>query len=463
MKKNTVLSMILLAILCTGCQVPAEHSVEFMNSKSENDASVTSAEEVTLQADFSDLSDKTIISEVTMVSAESDDSLSVQDSDELSEIVKETEISFNDNSESETTVTALNENKDIGVVHPAPNIYGYTPFFYQLTSEEQAAYDELVQGLSMLSEEIKISVPLDSEQLSKVYDAVLLNMEQQLYAPVREYVVMTYETTGKVHSVKPGYPYDAAKLESTEKAVSDAAGKILSGITEEMTVVDKIKHIHDLIILNCDYSDAGKESANAYGALVDGSAVCEGYSRAMSYVCRKTGINCEIVTGTADGVPHMWNMVEVDGKWYNIDLTWDDPVISNDNGDYISYAYFNVSDSYISRTHIPDTSRFSYPVSYADDANYFVYYKRYIGSADECADVIYNGISDTVNSDEKAVVFRFDNQQLFNDEISYLFDDAWSGFFEIVDKYNSENENRIDKNNISVKKDVENCIIRISF
>ncbi len=43
----------------------------------------------------------------------------------------------------------------------------------------------------------------------------------------------------------------------------------------------------------------------------------------------EAGLECRIITGKGNGEDHAWNIVKVNGKWYNIDLTWDDPVSSD--------------------------------------------------------------------------------------------------------------------------------------
>ena len=64
---------------------------------------------------------------------------------------------------------------------------------------------------------------------------------------------------------------------------------------------------------------------DAYGALVEGRAVCQGYSDAVKIICDYYGIPCVCISGTSDGGGHMWNAIQMeDGKWYFVDLTWDD-------------------------------------------------------------------------------------------------------------------------------------------
>lgn len=108
-------------------------------------------------------------------------------------------------------------------------------------------------------------------------------------------------------------------------------------ITEDMTDRDKIKVIHDYIINNSVYDeeranaiknleslDNESSSHKAIGPLVDGKALCSGYSDAMALFLSKLGIKNYKISSTN----HVWNFVNLDGTWYHLDLTWDDPVVS---------------------------------------------------------------------------------------------------------------------------------------
>lgn len=75
------------------------------------------------------------------------------------------------------------------------------------------------------------------------------------------------------------------------------------------------------------------------GVFLKGKAVCEGYAEALKLLCDREGIPCIIVVGTGNGGPHEWNYVQMeDGKWYGMDVTWDD----QDKQNLIFYDYFLV-------------------------------------------------------------------------------------------------------------------------
>lgn len=92
------------------------------------------------------------------------------------------------------------------------------------------------------------------------------------------------------------------------------------------------------------------EWSTAYGALIEGHANCEGFSSAFAALCYEAGINCICIFGETPIGSHSWNMVYINGYWYNIDITW------MNAGGKIDETYFMADDSQIAASH--------YPVSY---------------------------------------------------------------------------------------------------
>ena len=97
---------------------------------------------------------------------------------------------------------------------------------------------------------------------------------------------------------------------------------------------EDIKMIHDYLVDNIEYDTSlSKDNIyDLYGALVNRVAVCEGYARSFKYILDEMGVPCVLVIGTGtnsrgETERHAWNYVEIDGNWYAVDCTWDDPVV----------------------------------------------------------------------------------------------------------------------------------------
>ena len=99
------------------------------------------------------------------------------------------------------------------------------------------------------------------------------------------------------------------------------------------TDLEKVFYVHEWLVQNIAYdrehlSDDVQDDHNLRGALLEGTAVCDGYAKTYALTLRKLGITGVLVTSKDIG--HAWNMVELDGNWYQVDCTWDDPVDGSD-------------------------------------------------------------------------------------------------------------------------------------
>ena len=159
-----------------------------------------------------------------------------------------------------------------------------------------------------------------------------------------------------VITVKPSYLCDVNKYKTFKNNFEQKTNEILSEITSDMSDYDKALVLHDKIINNCKYNkNNSKEYAyTAYGPLVLGEAVCQGYSLAYKYLLNKVGITAYICSSSA--MNHAWNIIKVDNSYYHVDLTWDDALTSSeyyDNGIDIlgstKHQYFLLSDLKINK------------------------------------------------------------------------------------------------------------------
>ncbi len=106
---------------------------------------------------------------------------------------------------------------------------------------------------------------------------------------------------------------------------------------------------------------------NIYGALVNGSAVCEGYAKLFQLFCLLLDINCTQITGTYEGEGHMWNAVYLSDSWYYVDVTFDD--VDTENITCI-YTYLNIDFDTLLKTHTIDETLLSVPDCNSDRLNY---------------------------------------------------------------------------------------------
>ena len=157
--------------------------------------------------------------------------------------------------------------------------------------------------------------------------------------------------------IEPTYSYGAAEAERRRVATSAAVAEAVkrSGALEEVSPAAKVTALHDYITTIATYDTAAFEEINAsagtadspralesqeaYGILVDGTAVCNGYAQAFDLMANAVGLYAVIVTGSdsagVTGGSHAWNRVYVSGEWKTVDTTWDDNDAAKPGSDYL--------------------------------------------------------------------------------------------------------------------------------
>ena len=124
---------------------------------------------------------------------------------------------------------------------------------------------------------------------------------------------------------------------SNMSAMDSKISSIVSEAFSYTTRYDKLKFFHDQICELTTYNDSAAGIVGSsvpanllyawspYGTFTEQPVVCEGYARAFKMLCDEAGIPCALISGKGNGGPHMWNAVQMDdGKWYGVDVTWDD-------------------------------------------------------------------------------------------------------------------------------------------
>jgi len=129
-----------------------------------------------------------------------------------------------------------------------------------------------------------------------------------------------------------------------EKAVESMVDSIVSTAQpEEMTDFEKVKFVNDYIVKNTEYSEESIASSHsAYAVAYEGKGVCQGYALFAQKLLEALGMESMYVVGEVYTGGHAWNLVKVDGEWYHLDTTWNDPVPDRGNG--VRYDYFLLND-----------------------------------------------------------------------------------------------------------------------
>lgn len=184
-------------------------------------------------------------------------------------------------------------------------------------------------------------------------------------------------------------------------------------IRPDMTDYEKVKTIHDFLIIALQYdrsAEPPKSSYHAFGALNTGKAVCGAYAELMVLLLKRAGVPCRMVTGIGNDIDHAWNMVSIDGELYHVDTTWDDPVTESEENIF-RYEYFNLTDEEMRREHV--WTEEDYPACTAVKDNYFVRENLIVSDAG----ALRKALRDALNRKKTLCMFRLDGFTVTNDSV----------------------------------------------
>ena len=241
-------------------------------------------------------------------------------------------------------------------------------YYYQhMDKLHRTVYDLLLAGFTQLSSAIRIPrIPMG--ELSELFFQLRLDNPMIFY--VTGFSCRAYPDSGYWELI-PEYLFDKGKIKSHQKALEARVTRLVRQAPSG-TPLEKEKYIHDFICETVTYDKLEKPySHEVIGPLTNGVGVCEGISKTVKLLCDELGLECMVAICGADPehgqkYRHAWNILKVDGKYYHLDVTFD-----NSLGRYGErrYDYFNLDDKRIFRDHRP----LLYPAPACTDGDSFYY------------------------------------------------------------------------------------------
>ncbi|SFN57899.1 Ig-like domain-containing protein [Proteiniclasticum ruminis] len=222
-----------------------------------------------------------------------------------------------------------------------------TSFVRDSYSEDFA--DVVRTGIRNFQTSMNISAyKMTVEEMKDNYFRVLYNSGDLYYVKTG----FRYSVSGGyVRDVYPVYIHTKEEVQSMNAAFSREVEKVRGLVKPWMSDLEIALIVNDYLATNISYAMEALQSPDheyhvytAYGALVEKSAVCQGYSLAYNYLLREVfGVPAEYVV--SESMNHAWNMVQIDGEYYHVDVTWNDPVA--DRLGYARHMFFLLSDAEI--------------------------------------------------------------------------------------------------------------------
>ena len=251
-----------------------------------------------------------------------------------------------------------------------PEYYVETALENELGKEKYfKAYNAIKSGVENFEDKIRLGTEVDENELRMIFNSYRSDHPEHFWLNPVTLPFGTLYADGAIESfIAPKYFFTKEQMSAETEKINAAADELLKGITPSMPEFEREMLLHDRLAKSITYDLNEKYAHTAYGALVNGRAVCDGYTQALQYLLQRVGIQSFMVTGAGNGNGHAWNIVRIDGKYYNVDLTWDDQESDT------FHAYFNLTDERIKEDHTFDTTVYRIPECNSTDANYFAVY-----------------------------------------------------------------------------------------
>ncbi len=279
-------------------------------------------------------------------------------------------------------------------------------------------YDEIFLKLSEA-----VLLNMESVDLSEYHieESMFLQVYFDLISATPEFfyldnkVTYFYNKHDKDHhvsTVKFNYTMDKVRREEAMAEYERELSYIVSLVDRDMSEAEKALWVHDYFVAMFSY-DKEEKYFDAYSLFTERTGVCQAYSLGYIAVLRELGM--EAVMVTSPEMNHAWNLVRIDGHWYHVDLSYDDP--RDGQFGMVSHENFLLTDAEIAATTSP---HYAWESAFRCEDTSFI---DGIWRGVESRMVYLNGQWYFIDSAEKTLVVA-DFRKIFRANI-YVFEDKW--------------------------------------
>lgn len=242
-------------------------------------------------------------------------------------------------------------------------------YYHQLNKQEQVIYKVFYDGV-MAHQDI-IPIPIRGKLSKDTFHRIFMAMTRDnplIYYLNQSACNCATDLFGNL-AICPQYFFSRDKVREYNRKIEKEVNHLAEVLKlTEGSDYEKEQKVHDWICRNISYDKDGADlsklsrvivSHNILGVFAYHRAQCEGIAKAVKVLLNSVDVRCIVVTGTTgkceNKVPHAWNLVNIEGQPYHLDVTWDIGAIVPAMKQ-ISYDYFNLSDKLISQSHKADCS-----------------------------------------------------------------------------------------------------------
>lgn len=291
-----------------------------------------------------------------------------------------------------------------------------------LSERQQRVYDEMLDAMMQMKDHVRLSTT-DKSDVMTCYHAICADYGEIFWVDRCSY--SEYSLFGQPCAVGFDVTYTYTKEEVADykeklRPVIDDYRKQLMACESDY---EKTELLYRKLIQDVTYDPDAENNQNILSVFLGKATVCQGYACAVQYLLQQVGIPCVIVTGTAQGQPHAWNMARLDGDYYYIDVTWGNADFLGKidrAGGGINYGYLNITSEELLTNHQPQVD---FPLGICDSTenNYYVRKGLFFERWD--ADAIGQRFMHAYEEDEESVSVKFADSSLLAQARDYFIDD----------------------------------------
>ena len=233
-----------------------------------------------------------------------------------------------------------------------------------LTAAEQKCYNEIVSFIESYKPVWEFQRQT-YDFVRQVYKRVLGEHPEYFWLSNGSSGVAKTRGSEMTLEFKPDFSCAAASVPGKRRQLDGiVAGYIRDARRSSSDLYEQILNLHDRIVKDVDYVEVEPHCYDAYGCSVQRRAVCAGYAAAFQLLMQRLGVECGRVTGKSSSsrtgtVDHEWNYIKLSDGYYFVDVTWDDPRITNGSGyDNLSHDFFCVDLDELLLTHVIAADQF---------------------------------------------------------------------------------------------------------
>jgi hypothetical protein len=210
----------------------------------------------------------------------------------------------------------------------------FYPYYNMLDEKSKALYRQVYANAMDLNAAFKPVEQMGMLEIENVISSVAYDHPELFWLDTTFYT--EYDFSGTAIKLELTFYERLGDIGSARLEFDAAAEAVVAAAATLPTTIEKEAFVHNYLADKLTYKHNSLDQS-AYSGIVDNYTVCAGYAKSFQYLMQRLGVPTYLCVGRGANELHAWNVINLDGAYYNVDCTWDDQ-------DPVIYDFFNVND-----------------------------------------------------------------------------------------------------------------------